>query len=92
MAWNAEVFADLPGEIVVDFSVARNCRVRPLGPTKIEWLPPSRSKRQPWLLQVADQRAPLHAVTLSDSRMTGPLPVTCCANSRFASKIIETAS
>jgi len=27
------------------------------------------------LLQVADQRAPLHALTLSGSRITGPLPV-----------------
>jgi maltose operon substrate-binding protein precursor MalM len=44
------------------------------------------------LLQVTYQRAPLHALTLSGSRITGPVPVACWANSRFASKIRVTAS
>ena len=90
--WNAEVFANLPGEIVVDFGVTRNCRCTAAGTDEDRMAATLPEQTTTILLPVADQRAPLHAVTLSGSRMTGPFPVACCANSRFASKIIETAS
>jgi hypothetical protein len=40
------------------------------------------------VLQVADKRPPFHPLTLSGSRITGPLPADCWANSRLASRIM----
>ena len=66
--------------------------VLPDGLTKIEWLPPSLSRRQRVLFEVADKRPPFHALTLRGTRITGPLPADCWANVRLASRIMATAS
>jgi hypothetical protein len=90
--WNAEILADLSGEVLVDFGVTRNGRC-PAGGTDEDRMASTLPKQTTTaLLQVADQRAPFHALTLSVSRMTGPLPVDCWANSRLASRTIATAS
>jgi hypothetical protein len=43
------------------------------------------------VLLVPDERSPFHALTLSVSRITGPVPADSWANSRFA-RIMATAS
>jgi hypothetical protein len=43
-----QVLADLSGKVVVDVGVPGTVDVLPEGLTKIEWLPPSRSSRQPF--------------------------------------------
>ena len=75
--WNAEISADLPGKVVVDFRVAWNGRCLAGRTDKDRMVGAFPEQPTTVLLQVADQRAPFHALTLSGSRITGPLPVAC---------------
>lgn len=66
----------MPGEVVVDLGVSRNARGS-TGRGDEDRMVPTLSE-QPTavlLLQVVDERTPLHALTLSASRITGPFPV-----------------
>src|SRR5262245_21574719 len=81
--WNAEVSADLPGEVVIDFRVSWNRRCLAGGTDENRMVGAFPEQPTKVLLQVADQRAPFHALTLSGSRITGPWPVACRANSRL---------
>jgi hypothetical protein len=87
-----EVFADFLGEVVVDLGVAWNAG-RPTRRADEDGMITTFSEQPATvLLQVVDQRASLHALILSGSRITGPVPVVCWASSRFASRIMATAS
>jgi hypothetical protein len=75
--WNAEVSADLSGEVVIDFRVPWNRRCLAGGTDENRMVGAFPEQPTQVLLQVADQRAPFHALTLSGSRITGPWPVAC---------------
>jgi len=75
--WNAEVLTDLRGEVVVDLGAPWDCG-RSAGGTDEDGMVGAFAQQVTTvLLQVAHRRAPLHALTLRGSRITGPLPVVC---------------
>ena len=67
--------SDLLGEVVVDLSVPWNARCSIGGADEDGMVAPLSEQPATVLLQVVDQRAALHGLTLSGSRMTGPEPV-----------------
>ena len=74
---NTEVFADLLGEVVVDLGVSGNAGCSAGGADEDGMIATFPEQAAAVLLQVVDQRASLHALILSGSRMTGPCPVVC---------------
>jgi hypothetical protein len=89
---DAEVFADLLGEPVVDLGGSGNAGGSTGGADEDGMIATLAEQPAAVLLQMVDQRAPFHALIFRGSRMIGPGPVACWASSRLASRIMATAS
>src|SRR5271157_611454 len=68
---NAQVLADFPGQVVVDFGVARNRRSLARGAVNVDRMVGSFAQQfTPVLFEVSRELPTLHALTFSGSRIT----------------------
>lgn len=92
-AAGSEVSANLPGEVIVDLGVTRHAGSLAGRTIDLDGLVAALSKQLATVrFEMADGRAPFHAPTLSDSRITSPPPAASAMSSRLASSTIATAS
>lgn len=82
---DAEIFADLPGKVVVDFGVSGNSRRFAGGTIDEDGVVGAFSQQfAPVILQVPNERPALHAPTLNGSRISSPPVAVSAMRSRFA--------